>query len=293
MRMVGAVYPSMAVAATLAGLYNGRRERGSMVLRDKVVWITGASSGIGEALALALAERGARLVLSARRADRLEDVRRRCGAGRARVLPLDIADASSFPEAVSRAQALFGRIDVLVNNAGVSQRSLFLETSPETIRRLAETDFLGPVLLTRAVLPAMATQGAGHVVLVSSLTGKVGVPLRTIYSAAKHALHGFAEALRAEVWRHGIGVTVVAPGFVRTDISASALEGNGGAHGVVDPGVAAGIGADACARAIVRGLERERLEVLVGLGPRGRLAVILKALAPGILARWGRTARVT
>jgi dehydrogenase/reductase SDR family member 7B len=264
-----------------------------MELRDKVVWVTGASSGIGEALARELAARGARLVLSARRVDRLEDVRRGCGEDRARVVALDLGEPASFPEVVGQAEALFGRIDVLVNNAGVSQRSLFVETEPAVIRRLAEIDFLGPVLLTRAALPAMVARGSGHLVFVSSLTGKVGIPLRTIYAAAKHALCGFADSLRPELWRHGIGVSVVAPGFVRTDISQSALEGDGRAHGTLDAGIAAGISAQRCALAIVRALERERREVFVGLGRRERLALTLKALAPGLLARMLRTAQVT
>lgn len=264
-----------------------------MKLADKVVWITGASSGIGEALARSLAARGARLVLSARRVDRLEEVRRSCGEDRARVLPLDLAEAASFPEVVARAEAFFGRIDVLVNNAGVSQRSLFVETDPAVIRRIADTDLLGPVLLTRAALPGMVARGGGHLLFVSSLMGKVGIPLRTIYAASKHGLHGFADALRAELWRHSIGVSVVVPGYVRTDVSLSALEGDGRAHAIMDPGQAAGISAEQCALAIVRVLERERREVFVGLRRLDRLALTYKALAPGLLARILRNARIS
>jgi short-subunit dehydrogenase len=264
-----------------------------MQLGDKVVWITGASSGIGEALAVELAARGARLVLSARRAERLEAVRQRCGAERAAVLPLDVAEVASFEKAAARAEAIYGRIDVLVNNAGVSQRSLFAETGPDVIRRLVETDFLGPVLLTRAVLPGMVTRKSGYVVLVSSLAGKVGAPLRAAYAASKHALHGFADSLRAELWQHGIGVTVVAPGFVRTEISLNALEGDGRRHGSMDPAQASGVSAERCAMAIVRAVERERREVMVGLGRRGRLAMLARTFAPGLLARVLRGAQAT
>lgn len=264
-----------------------------MKLRGKVVWITGASSGIGAALALQLAERGALLVLSARRADRLEEVRGRCGAARASVLPMDIADTAALPARVREAAAPFGRIDVLVNNAAVSQRSLFIETEPAVMRRLLETDLLAPILLTRAVVPLFVEQKAGHLVFVSSLAGRIGAPLRTVYSAAKHGLGGFADSLRAELWRHGIGVTVAVPGFVRTEISLASLDGSGAARRVMDAAQQRGISAERCAAAIVAAIERERREVVVGMGLRGSLALALRRLAPGLLARALRRARAT
>jgi short-subunit dehydrogenase len=264
-----------------------------MRIDGSVIWITGASSGIGAALAVACARRGARLILSARRTDRLEEVRERCGAEGTRVLALDVADSSSFEGTVSRAEAFWGRIDVLVNNAGVSQRSLFEETDPAVVRRLVETDFLGPVLFTRAVLPGMIRRRAGQIVLITSLTGRVATPLRTIYSASKHALHGFADSLRAELHRHRIAVCVVAPGFVRTDSSVNALSGNGSANGRRDRGQAEGVSAERCAAGILRALERDRPESYVGLGFRGRAALFLKRFAPGLLRRIIRSARVT
>jgi short-subunit dehydrogenase len=264
-----------------------------MKLGGKVAWVTGASSGIGAALATLLAERGARVVLSARRVDRLEEVRGRCGADRAAVLPMDAADIDSLPGKVREAAAVFGRIDVLINNAGVSQRSLFTETDPAVIRGLLETDLLSPILLTRAVLPLLVGQSSGHIVLISSITGRVATPLRTLYSTSKHGLCGFADSLRAEVWRHGIGVTLVLPGFVRTEASLAALHGDGSRHGVMDPGQQKGISPERCAMAIVRAVERDRREVLVGMGARGGLALALRALAPGLLARGLRRARVT
>ncbi len=264
-----------------------------MDLKGKVAWVTGASSGIGEALAQRLAARGARVVLSARRLDRLEQAADRCGRERAAVLQLDAADAASFPHKAAEAAGFFGGIDLLVNNAGVSQRSLFEETEPEVIRRLLEIDLLAPILLTRAALPLLVRSGAGHVLLISSLAGRVGAPLRSIYGAAKHGLHGFADSLRAELWSRGVGVTVAVPGFVRTEISLVALRGDGRAHGVMDPGQDRGISAEACAAAIVAAVERGRREVLVGMGSRGTLTLALQALAPGLLARVMRSARVT
>lgn len=264
-----------------------------MKLGGKVVWITGASSGIGAALAVRLAQRGARLLLSARRAGRLEQVRDRCGAAQVAVLPMDIADTAAAPARVREAAALFGRIDVLINNAGVSQRSLFAETEPAVIGRLLEADLLAPILLTHAVLPLLIEQKSGHLVFVSSLAGKIGAPLRTAYCAAKHGLCGFADSLRAELWRHGIGVTVAVPGFVRTEISLASLDGAGMARAIMDPGQATGISAERCAAAIVAAIERDRREVAVGMGLRGTLALALRRLAPGLLARSLRSARAT
>jgi short-subunit dehydrogenase len=264
-----------------------------MELRDKVIWVTGASSGIGEALACALAARGARLILSARRVERLDAVRERCGAERARVLRLDLADSASFPDAVHEAEQLFGGIDVLVNNAGVSQRALFAEMEPAVIRRLVEVDLLGPVLLSRAVLLGMIERQSGHLLFVGSVWGKLGLQFRTVYAACKHALYGFADSLRAEVWKDGIGVTAVAAGFVRTELSLNALRGDGRPHGTLDEGMASGISADRCAAAIVRALERERREVLVRPGVLVRLALILRIVAPGLLARLLRRRWVT
>jgi dehydrogenase/reductase SDR family member 7B len=264
-----------------------------MKVEGRVAWITGASSGIGEALALRLAERGARVILSARRRERLEAVAARCGTGRAAVLPVDAADTASLAGKAAEAETIWGRVDLLVNNAGVSQRSLFVETDPAVMRRLLEIDLLAPILLTRAVLPSMVERRSGHIVFVSSLVGKVGTPLRTIYSASKHGLQGLGEALRAEVARHGIGVTLAVPGFVRTEVSLAALHADGVPHGVMDPGQDQGITAEACAAAVVAAIERGRREVLVGMGGRGTLALVLRALAPGLLARVLRGARVT
>ena len=232
-----------------------------------VVWVTGASAGIGAAVARRYAAQGARLVLSARRVGALNETRARCeaaGAGAVLVLPLDLADTASHAAAVDAVVAQFGRIDVLVNNAGISQRSLARDTVLAVDRTLMEVNFLGTVSLTKAVLPVMARQRAGHVAVVTSLVGHIGTPLRSAYAASKHALHGFFDSLRAEIARDGIAVTLVCPGFIRTDVSVNALEGDGSRHGVVDRGQARGMDPDECAKRIVRGLDRKRAEVWVG-----------------------------
>ncbi len=247
-----------------------------------MVWITGASGGIGEALALRAAAAGAKLVLSARRIDALERVRAACpDPARVALLPFDLErfDAEAMHLAAVRH---FGPIDILVNNGGVSQRSLLVDTRMETYRRLFEIDFFAVVALTRAVVPAMQLRGRGHVVTISSVTGKVAVPFRTGYSAAKHALQGFMDAARAELARDGLVFTTVCPGFVRTEISFNALRGDGSRHNRLDPGQAGGISAQACASRIWQAVEHDCAEVLIG---REAWAVRLQRFAPALLRR--------
>ena len=201
-----------------------------MDLAGKVVWITGASAGIGAALARAAAARGARLVLSARRPEQLAAVRAACARpGDHLVLPLDLAAPDTFDIAVGEVLAARGAVDVLVHNAGVSQRSLARDTALAVDRRIFEVNYFGAVALTKALLPAMRQQGTSRIVVVSSLVGKIGTPFRSTYAASKHALHGFFDSLRAEEWRHGVGVTLVCPGFIHTDLSIHALIGDGSA----------------------------------------------------------------
>jgi dehydrogenase/reductase SDR family member 7B len=258
----------------------------------KVVWITGASSGIGEALAHNLAQRGARLILSARNAERLAAVQAACAhPERHMVLPLDLADPATLGPAAEEALARCGQVDILIHNGGVSQRSLARETRFEVDRQILDTDFLGAVALTKAVLPAMLARKAGHLVVVSSLVGKIGTPLRSAYSAAKHALHGFFDSLRAELWQDGIRVTIICPGFIRTAVSENALTGDGSRQGTMDRAQARGMAPEVCAERIVRAVERGRDEVLIG-GPE-RFAVYLKRFLPGLFNRFIRTARVT
>ncbi|MEX0900155.1 MAG: SDR family oxidoreductase [Gammaproteobacteria bacterium] len=236
-------------------------------MQAPVVWITGASSGIGAAIARAYAKDGARLVLSARRLGALHETRARCevlGAAAVLVLPLDLARPETHADAVESVLAEFGRVDVLINNAGISQRSLARETLLEVDRMLMEVNFIGTVSLTKSVLPVMTRQGNGHIAVVTSLVGHIGTPLRSAYAASKHALHGFFDSLRAEIWRDGIAVTLVCPGFIRTDVSMNALAGDGSAHGIMDRGQKNGMDPDECAAKIVRGLRKRKAEVWVG-----------------------------
>lgn len=259
---------------------------------DSVVWITGASSGIGAALARRYASAGARVILSARRGDKLREVASSCAGGleRHRVVPMDLAEPTMLPEKAEHARACFGQIDVLVNNAGLSQRSRALETDLSVTRRIMEINFFAAVQLTQLVVPQMIERGGGRIVAISSVVGKFGAPGRSSYGASKHALHGYFDALRAELFAQHIGVTLVTPGYIQTDISLHAVEADGSEHGTLDPGQAGGMSAESCAEQIVRGVSKGCDEILVG--GRETLGVYLKRFWPGLLNRILRTARV-
>lgn len=253
---------------------------------DRVVWITGASSGIGEALAVAFAQAGARLVLSARRLDALHRVAARCAPADVLVLELDLAAGEAFEPATRAVLERFGRIDVMVHNAGISQRALVKDTVMDVHRRLMDVNYFGAVGLTRAVLPSMLAQGFGHFVVISSVAGKLGTPMRSAYCASKHALHGFFDCLRAEVSDAGLAVSLICPGYVNTDVSKNALTGTGAPTGVTGKDIAAGASADATALQILAAVSARKSEVYVGK-PLGveRVALALKRLAPRLLER--------
>jgi short-subunit dehydrogenase len=256
--------------------------------KGKVVWITGASSGIGEALAVEMAGAGARLILSARREDRLKAVAEKCGraGAEARVLPLDLDQLASLQSKAETAWEMFKRIEILVNNGGVGQRSLALETGVEVDEAIMRTNYLGTVALTKAVLPGMLERGSGQIVVTSSVLGKFGVQRRSAYAASKHALHGFFDSLRCELAQAGkrIQITMVCPGWVRTDISRSAYEGDGSRHGKLSPGQEAGMPADVFARKMLRAIRRDRDEVAIGGSEAW--AVLAKRFVPGMLNRF-------
>lgn len=256
-----------------------------MNFQERRVWITGASSGIGEALAEAFHNAGARLILSARREDELRRVQAKCGGEpNTRILPLDMSRGEELEGKATIALGMFGGIDILVLNAGISQRSKARDTDDSVYRRLMEVNFFGPEALTRAVLPAMLENKRGHIVVISSIAGKFGVSLRSGYSATKFALHGFYEALRAEESRNGIRVTLVCPGFIRTGISLSALKGDGSRHAKMDPELAQGMPAEECARHILKGVAREKEEICVAAA-REKALVYLKRFWPGLLTK--------
>ena len=229
-------------------------------VKDKVVWITGASSGIGEALSHELANRGSKVILSARRTDELERVKKEIGKDDIAILKLDLADGDSFAEVTKKAQSIFGDIDILINNGGISQRGLVKDIEMEVDRKVMEVNYFGTIGLTKAVLPQMLKNKSGHIVSISSTMGKIGTPLRSSYGASKHALHGFFECLRPEVHDDNIKLTVICPGFIHTNITINALNAHGDPLNKMSEQQEHGIPAEVAARKMVHAIENDKLE---------------------------------
>lgn len=263
-------------------------------LATKVVWITGASSGIGEALAIELAEKGAHLILSARRKEELERVKGNCVAAsqsNIRILPLDLAQANTLQLSTEVAVQLFGHIDILINNGGISQRSLAKETKLEVDREVMEIDYFGTVALTKYLLPHFLKRKSGHYVITSSVMGIIGTPYRSGYAAAKHALHGFFDSLRAELWRENIFVTLICPGWVRTNVTLNAITGDGSKLNQMDKTTEHGLSPAQCAKKIIRAIEKQKEEVYIG-GAKEVFAVYLKRFFPSLFSKIVRKAKV-
>ena len=226
--------------------------------QDKVVWITGASSGIGEALCYRFLKSGARVIASSNEEQELERVRDNCGGRKDRIttLPLDLLEVDTLGDRAQRVLEEFGRVDILINNGGITIRSLAKDADITIDKKVMDIDYMGHVALTKAVLPSMIQRKSGYIVVTSSIMGLVSVPLRTSYCAAKHALMGFYEALRAEVHKDKIKVLLVCPAGVQTGISKNALTSDGSKYGKMDPVIGSGITPDECARQIMSAIAR-------------------------------------
>jgi len=256
--------------------------------QGKVVWITGASSGIGRSLALAFHAAGARLILSARRSQDLEDVRGACGSDPPiHIVPLDLAQLDHLAAHAAGVLQTCGHVDYMVHNAAVAMRDRVVDTSLAIDQHVMAVNYFGPVALTKALLPSMLRRRAGCFVVISSLSGKYGGPQLSSYAASKHALHGFFESLRAEVHGQGIRVTFIVPGFVRTPILLSAVTGGGGTYGKTLPAHEAGMDPAACAEQALRAIARGREEALIGGSEV--FSVYLKRLFPTLLSRLVRS----
>jgi short-subunit dehydrogenase len=256
-------------------------------LENKVIWITGASSGIGEALAKALVSEDAILILSARRENELERVKKDCGEGHADrifLLPFDVTDQENLESITQKAWNIMGRIDILINNAGISQRSLAVDSVPEVDRQLFAVNYFGPVSITKYILPHFMEQGNGHIVVIGSIAGLIYSPKRSSYSATKYAVEGFFNTLRAELYKTDIKVTIVNPGYIQTNISYNALDGSGNKFNQQSPGQAKGIPADVCADKIVKAIKLQKRSVKIA-GLKERLGVFMHRFFPGIYAK--------
>jgi dehydrogenase/reductase SDR family protein 7B len=233
---------------------------------DKVIWITGASSGIGEALCIQFASLGAKIILSSRNENELQRVAGLCKLDEKNhlILPFDLSDTSHLTPLMDIILSKFGKIDVLINNGGLSQRSVALTTDMKTVRQIMEVNFFSAVALTQAVLPHMIGNNNGQIVVVSSIAGKFGFYLRSTYSAAKHALHGYYESLRLETEDKGIKTLIVCPGKIKTNISLNAVAAKGSKHGKMDPSHENAMSAEDCAKKIIQGIAEGKKEIFIG-----------------------------
>ncbi len=265
-------------------------------LTGKVIWITGASSGIGEALTYELVKKGAKLIISARRKEELERVKGNCPAPAQpfiRILPLDLSEPSTLKLCTEAAIQLFGHIDILINNGGISQRSLAKDTALDVDRRIMEVDYFGSMGLSKHLLPHFLKRNAGHFVTITSVMGKIGTPYRSGYAAAKHALHGFFDSLRAELWKDSknIDVTLICPGWINTNLSMVALMGDGSPQNKKDDTHIKGMNPSTFAKKMIRAIENKKREVYIG-GTKEVFAIYLDRFMPGLFSKIVRNAKV-
>jgi short-subunit dehydrogenase len=263
-------------------------------LAAKVVWITGASSGIGEALTYALAKENCKLILSARRKEELERVKGNCAINRQpeiRILPLDLSKSETLEISTQAAIQFFGHIDILINNGGISQRSLAKETLLEVDRQVMEVDYFGTLALTKYLLPHFLSRKSGHYITISSVMGIIGTPYRSGYAAAKHALHGFFDSLRAEVWKENILVTLICPGWIRTNITLNAVTGDGSKLNEMDKTTDKGLTPEYCAIQIIKAIKSKKEEVYIG-GAKEVFGVYTKRFFPKLFSKIVRKIKV-
>jgi len=259
-------------------------------LQNKVIWLTGASSGIGEALAYELASKGARLILSARRKEELERVKGNCPEEaqlRVKILPMDLSNPEALAMNTEMALHQFGHINILINNGGISQRSLAKDTILEVDRQLMEVNYFAPVQLTKLLLPSMIASGSGHIVNITSLVGKFGTPFRSGYAGSKHAVHGFFDSLRAELFEDNIKITNICPGFIRTKISINALTADATALNEMDKAQEEGMAPELFAKKAVKAILKQKQEAYIG--GKETFGVLIKRFFPllfdGIIRR--------
>lgn len=264
-----------------------------MDLQKKVVWITGASSGIGEALAYEFNKKGGHVILSARRVEELERVKSNCENSEqtVRILPLDLAEQNTFPKKVKEAKEFFGTVDMLINNGGVSQRAFAINSTMESIRDIMEVNFFGSVALTKELLPTMVEQKAGHVVVISSVMGKIGTRYRSAYAASKHALHGWFDCLRQEVYDDNIEVSLVCPGYIKTNVSKNALTADGSKYNQMEEGQKKAMAPEEFAQKLLPKLAQRKPEIYIG--GTEILSIYVRRLSLRLLNKILRRVKVT
>ena len=259
---------------------------------NQTAWVTGASSGIGEQLVYALSKKGAKVIISSRKLADLELVKSNCvSPENIFVLPFDLINEEGMQEVFAKAITFSGRIDLLFNNGGISQRSVVTETQMDVYHRLMNINYFGTIALTKSVLPTMVKQQSGKIIVISSLMGKFASPLRSGYAAAKHALHGFFDSLRLEMHDNNVGVLMVCPGFVKTNISVNSVTADGSKHNEMDDAQDQGMLASECAEKILKAVSKDKHEVY--LGGKETFAIYLKRFFPSILHKILLKSKVT
>ncbi len=260
--------------------------------KNKTVWITGASSGIGRALAIHFSAIGANVILSARNSEKLLETLNQCPVQEnIRLLPLDLEDYESVGRKVDTALALFKGVDLLINNGGISQRGLAVETPILVDKKIIDVNYFGTVALTKAILPHFIAKKSGQIAVTSSVVGKYGSPVRTSYAASKHAIHGFFDSLRAEVHQYNIGVTIICPGPINTNISENAITANGKRQNKKDDAIAGGISPDVLAKKYIKALQKNKQEAWIG--KKEVFAIYIKRFFPTLFSRIIRNVKVT
>jgi|TARA_B110000261_G_scaffold162027_1_gene204765 short-subunit dehydrogenase len=260
--------------------------------KNKTVWITGASSGIGRALAIQFSAMGANLILSARNNEKLLETLNMCSHQlQIKLLPLDLEDYESVGRKSNTALALFGGIDLLINNGGISQRGMAVDTPISVDKKIIDINYFGTVALSKAILPHFIEKKSGQIAVTSSVVGKFGSPLRTSYAASKHAIHGFFDSLRAEVNQYNIGVTIVCPGPINTNISENAITASGKSQNKKDDAIAGGISPEVLAKKYIKALQKNKQEAWIG--KKEVFAIYIKRFFPTLFSRIIRNVKVT
>jgi len=260
----------------------------------KTIWITGASSGIGEGLVKQLSQYDCKLLISARRLKELERVKSECARGAAQIacLTLDLAQAETIAARVEEAKRLFGDIDILINNGGISQRDTAINTSMDVHRRLMEVNYFGTISLTSVLLPDMVNRKSGHIVVITSTVGILSTPKRSGYAASKHALHGYFDALRAEHHDDHVKVTLICPGWINTNLSLFALKGDGSTQNFKDDTHKKGMTVDVFSRKAIRVIAKQKQLAYIG-GFLEVFGIYMKRLFPWLTSIIIRKIKVT
>nr|WP_294900520.1 SDR family oxidoreductase [uncultured Pedobacter sp.] len=263
-----------------------------MNFKNKIVWITGASSGIGEALVYLLNEQGAKLIISSRRSGALYDVKQKCRKNPLdiHVLPLDLEQTETLVSKAENAWKIYGAIDILINAGGISQRGTVLETVPEVEQKIMNINYWGTVNLSKAILPKMLERGTGNLVILSSVVGKFGTAFRSTYSASKHALQGYFDSLRCEVYDKGISVNIICPGFIKTNVTINSVTASGEKYNQMDENQENGMSAIDCAQKILEAIDQNKEEVLIG--GKETYGVLIKRFFPEYFSKMIRKRKV-